>query len=144
MSHCSMPGTRRRGQTRNTEGKASYCISLIPRHIFRKCSTLLKSRCVLNHCALNLAKCNIFNNWWDGCWKKESQIENSRLWIICFLKLLIFVCAGSSLLCALFSSWGELGLLFTCGARASHCGGFSCCRARALGHVSSVVLAPGL
>ena len=31
-----------------------------------------------------------------------------------------------------------------CGARASHCGGFSCCRARALGAWASVVVARGL
>ena len=36
--------------------------------------------------------------------------------------------------CALaFSSRGERGLLSSCGARASHCGGFSCRRAQALG-----------
>ena len=42
-----------------------------------------------------------------------------------------------------FSSGGELGLL-PCGARASHCGGFSCCGARALGARASVVVAHGL
>ena len=31
-----------------------------------------------------------------------------------------------------------------CGGRASHCGGFSCCRARALGVRASVVVARGL
>ena len=31
-----------------------------------------------------------------------------------------------------------------CGARASYCGGFSCCRARALGTRASVVMAHGL
>ena len=31
-----------------------------------------------------------------------------------------------------------------CGARASHCGGFSCCGARALGARASVVVARGL
>ena len=31
-----------------------------------------------------------------------------------------------------------------CTARASHCGGFSCCRARALGARASVVVACGL
>ena len=30
-----------------------------------------------------------------------------------------------------------------CGARASHCGGFSCCRAQALGARASVVVACG-
>ena len=35
------------------------------------------------------------------------------------------------------------GLLSSCSARASHCGGFSCCRARALGARASVVVACG-
>ena len=35
----------------------------------------------------------------------------------------------------------ERGLLPSCGVWASHCGGFSCCRASALGHVGSVVAA---
>ena len=52
---------------------------------------------------------------------------------------LIFGCAGSSLLCGLFSSGGEQGLLSSCSAQASHCGGFSYCRAWA-----SVVAARGL
>ena len=32
-----------------------------------------------------------------------------------------------------FSSFGDQGLLSSCGVQASHCGGFSCCQARALG-----------
>ena len=43
-----------------------------------------------------------------------------------------------------FSSCGERGPLFCCGARASHCGGFSRCRAQALGTWASVVVARGL
>ena len=38
---------------------------------------------------------------------------------------------GSSLLWRLFSSCSEQGLLSTCTAPASHCGGFSCCWAQA-------------
>ena len=34
-----------------------------------------------------------------------------------------------------FSSCGEWGLLSSCGARASHCSGFSCGGVQALGHV---------
>ena len=56
----------------------------------------------------------------------------------------IFGCAGSSLLHRLFSSSGEWGLLSSCGALASHCGGFSCCRAWTLGHSGSVVVVHGL
>ena len=36
------------------------------------------------------------------------------------------------------------GATLRCGARASHCGGFSCCGARALGTRASVVVARGL
>ena len=43
-----------------------------------------------------------------------------------------------------FSSCGERGLLYRCGAWASHCGGFSCCGAQALGTWASVVSARGL
>ena len=42
-----------------------------------------------------------------------------------------------------FSGCSESGLLSNCGARASHCGGFSCCRARALDTQASVVVAHG-
>ena len=45
----------------------------------------------------------------------------------------IFGWAGPSLLWGFFSGCREWGLLSSCGARASHCGGPSCCRARALG-----------
>ena len=51
------------------------------------------------------------------------------------LNLFIFACAGSSLLCGLSSSCGEQGLLSSCHTWASHCGGSSCCGARALGHM---------
>ena len=47
------------------------------------------------------------------------------------LYLLVFGCAGSWLLCRLFSSCQERGL--RCGGvQASHCGGLSCCRFWAL------------
>ena len=55
-----------------------------------------------------------------------------------FIHLFIFVRARSLLYEGFFSScgewglllqYGEWGLLSSCGARASHCGGFSCCRA---------------
>ena len=44
----------------------------------------------------------------------------------------------------LLSHCSDLGLLSNCGARASHCSGFSCCRAQALGMEASVVAACGL
>ena len=37
-----------------------------------------------------------------------------------------------------------MGATLRCGAQASHCGGFSCCAARALGARASVVVAHGL
>ena len=56
----------------------------------------------------------------------------------------IFGCAGSSLLPELFPSCGELRLLSRGGAWTCRCGGFSCCRAQALGTWASVVATRGL
>ena len=53
-------------------------------------------------------------------------------------------CTGSSLLCRLFISCGEWGLLYSYHVWVSHCGGFSCCKAWALGSQASVVVDPGL
>ena len=61
-----------------------------------------------------------------------------------FNRNLFISCSGSLLLYGLFSSCGELRLLSSCGAQASHCGGFSRCGAEALGAWGSVVVAPGL
>ena len=47
--------------------------------------------------------------------------------------LFVFGCAGSLLLHGVFSSCGKQGLLSSSHEQASHCSGFSCCRARALG-----------
>ena len=47
--------------------------------------------------------------------------------------LFVFVCAGSSLLRGLFPGCSKQGLLSAGGEQASHCGGSSCCGARALG-----------
>ena len=49
-----------------------------------------------------------------------------------------------SLLHGLSCGCGERGLLSRWGAQASHCSGFSCCRARALGARASAVVAHGL
>ena len=56
----------------------------------------------------------------------------------------IFGCIGSSLLCAGFLQLWRVGATLRCGARASHCSGFSCCGAQALGTWASVVVARGL
>lgn len=50
---------------------------------------------------------------------------------------------GSALLCRLFSSFRELGLLFGYGAWVSHCSGL-CFRAQALGMRALVAVAHGL
>ena len=50
---------------------------------------------------------------------------------------LFWVTLGLHCLVWAFSSWGKRGLLFSCGARASHCSGFSCCRAQAREHQPS-------
>ena len=52
-----------------------------------------------------------------------------------------FWLAGSSLLHRLFSSCGKPGLFSSCGVWASHCGGFSCFGAQALGLPGSGVQA---
>ena len=49
-----------------------------------------------------------------------------------FIISFIFGCPGS-VVGGVFSSCDKWRLLSSCGARASHCGGFSCCGARALG-----------
>ena len=62
-----------------------------------------------------------------------------------FLNLfIIFGCVGSSLLRVGFLQLWRAGATLCCGAQASHCGGFSCCRARAPGAQASVVVARGL
>ena len=61
-----------------------------------------------------------------------------------FIYLFIFGCVGSLLLRAGFLQLRRVGAALHCGARASHCGGFPCCGARALGARASVVVACGL
>ena len=51
-------------------------------------------------------------------------IFNNFIYWLCW----VFIAAG------LFSICGKWGLLFNCGTQASHCSGFSCCWAQALGH----------
>ena len=62
-----------------------------------------------------------------------------------FMYVCVYVLAALGLCCTrAFSSCGERGLLFVCCVRASHCGGFSCYGARALGTRAAVVVARGL
>ena len=61
-------------------------------------------------------------------WRKQSFYTFKKLINYC-----IFGCTGSLLLHRLFSSCGERELCSSCSAWASHCGGFFCCGAQALG-----------
>ena len=68
--------------------------------------------------------------------------------VLCFIflkiylfYLFIFGCIGSSLLCMDFLQLRQAGATLRCGARASRCGGFSCCKAWALGIWASVAVA---
>ena len=47
------------------------------------------------------------------------------IYIYIYIFFLSFGCAGSSLLCRLFSSFGERRLLSSCRAQVSYCRGFS-------------------
>ena len=64
--------------------------------------------------------------------------------LLFLINLFIFGCIGSSLLRAGFLQLLQAGATLRCGARASHCGGFSCCGAWALGTQASVVVVHGL
>ena len=60
---------------------------------------------------------------------------------------ILFVCFGcvkSSLLHTCFLYLWQVGATLRCGTRVSHCSGFSCCGAQALGTWASVVVARGL
>ena len=61
-----------------------------------------------------------------------------------FFNLFIFGYAQSLVLCRVFSSCSERGLLASCDARASHCGGFSCCKHGLQGTQASAVVTHGL
>ena len=62
---------------------------------------------------------------------------NLLIYLFIWLRWVFVAARGLSLVAA-------AGATLRCGARASHCGGFSCCRARALGAWASVVVARGL
>ena len=74
-----------------------------------------------------------------------AKLETGNLLSTCdFLKIyFIFGCARSLKEHGFFSSsCGKQGLLCSCGTQvSSHCGGFSCCGAQALGCVVSVAVA---
>ena len=84
-----------------------------------------------------------------NCWKSVSWYNLYREGfdnIYLFNKFIYFIylfLASLGLCCCTraFSSCGGRGASLCCGSRASHCGGFSCCGARALGAQASVVVA---
>ena len=59
-----------------------------------------------------------------------------------FFLFFVFGCVGSFLLCGLSLVVESAGTTLPRGARASHCGGFFCGGAQALGVRASVVVAP--
>ena len=64
-----------------------------------------------------------------------------RIGFFCFFCFFIFGCVGSSLLRAGPLQLQRAGATPRRGAQASRCGGFSCCRARALGARASAAVA---
>ena len=90
-----------------------------------------------------------------SCWPSVYLLWKMSLQILCPLfffsffdkfilfYLFIFGCVGSSLLHAGFLYLQQAGATLHCGAQASHCSGFSCCEALALGMRASVVVVMG-
>ena len=74
--------------------------------------------------------------------KNHSSISSACNFYLFYL--FIFGCVGSPLLHMGFFYLQRAGATLCCGAQASHCGGFSCCGAWALGVRASVVAARGL
>ena len=66
---------------------------------------------------------------------------SSPISVICRLKTHAFIYLW---LCESFLQWQRVEAALSRGTQASHCGVFSCCRARALGAWAWVVAAPGL
>ena len=82
-------------------------------------------------------------------WACQVQVQNKSFLLFFFKFLLLFFkfyfwLHGSSLLLAGFLQLGRAGATLRCCAWASHCGGFSCCGAQALGTRATVVVAHGL
>ena len=67
------------------------------------------------------------------------QIKFTLVFIYLFLAVPGLCCSART-----FSRCGKRGPLSRCYTRVSHCVGFRCCRAQALEHMGSVVVAHGL
>ena len=79
--------------------------------------------------------------------KGKQRVRQEEVCFCFFINLFIlfiFGCVGSLLLRTGFPQLRQVGATLHCGAWASHCGGFSCCGAWALGTRASVVVARGL
>ena len=73
------------------------------------------------------------------------SLPQQSLPIFLFIYLFIFLDVLGLRCCVrAFLQLQRAGATLPCGAQASHCGGFSCCRAWALGARASVVVAHGL
>ena len=71
----------------------------------------------------------LFRKW---CNKKKNHLSGRLSFFLSVYYLFLTALGLCCCVCA-FSSWGEQGLLSNCSAQASHCGGFSCCKAWTLG-----------
>ena len=69
----------------------------------------------------------------------SQQIKLTLVFLYLFLAVPVLCCSART-----FSSCGKQGPLSSCDTRVSHCDGFSCCRAQALEHMGSVVVADRL
>ena len=86
--------------------------------------------------------CDLASTWYR---QQSSFVEKETVGQKCMILVsLFFGCVGSSLLHAGFLQLWRAGATLCCSAQSSHCGGFSCCGARALGVWASVVAACGL
>ena len=89
----------------------------------------------------------IFNNFYiRDPFDLNIHVKNQKrsCFFFVFNVFIIFGCVGSLLLHVGFLQLQRSGATLCCGARASHCNGFSCCGAWALGMWASVVTACGL
>lgn len=83
--------------------------------------------CLLTQANLTLKLSSHFYRWknWGldsvTCARGRCSVSNTHGWIFIY-----FACLGLCCCTQVFSSCREQGLLFSCGAWACHCGGFSC------------------
>ena len=80
---------------------------------------------------------DLLMDFWGRKWYPRPILLPSRdcSFLYKYIYVFVFDCTESSLLHGLFCSCREQGLLSSCVTWASHCCGFSYCRAQALGRV---------